>query len=72
MQRVHEMSIMLSEPLDSSSSDAKSFDEEDMYGSDSDIETISLPSGSYQIQDSLDHPVCTQCFFPSIHDITHW
>jgi hypothetical protein len=34
--------IMLSNPLDSPSSDAKSFDEDDMYGSDSDIETISL------------------------------
>ena len=33
---------MLSDPLDSPSSDAKSFDEDDMYGSDSDVETISL------------------------------
>ena len=33
---------MPSNPLDSPSSDAKSFDEHDMYGSDSDVETISL------------------------------
>ena len=34
--------LMLSDPLDSPTSDTKSFDEEDMYGSDSDVETISL------------------------------
>jgi hypothetical protein len=34
--------LMLSNPLDSPSSDARSFDEDNMYGSDSDIETISL------------------------------
>ncbi|KAN0135974.1 hypothetical protein V8E53_006135 [Lactarius tabidus] len=34
--------LMLSDPLDSPSSDARSFDEDDMYGSDSDVETISL------------------------------
>ena len=33
---------MLSDPLDSPSPDAKSFDEDDMYGSDSDVEIISL------------------------------
>ena len=36
---------MLSDPSDSSSSDTRSFDVEDMFGSDSEIETISLPSG---------------------------
>ena len=41
-QRVYHSPIMLSDPLDSPSSDAKSFDEEDMYGSDSDVETVSL------------------------------
>lgn len=50
---------MLSELLDSSSSDAKSFDEEDMYGSNSDIEIISLLRGSNQAIESQDHPVCT-------------
>lgn len=34
--------IMLSDPLESPSSDEKSFDEDDMYGSDSGVETISL------------------------------
>jgi hypothetical protein len=55
---------MLSEPLDSSSSDTKSFDEEDMYRSGSEIETVSLPSGSNQVQQSLEHTVCA-----SSHDI---
>ena len=41
--------IMLSDSLDSpSSSDAKSFDEDDMYGSDSGVETISLKH-SFQV-----------------------
>jgi len=34
--------LMLSDPLDSPTSDTRSFDEDDMYGSDSDVETISL------------------------------
>ena len=33
---------MLSDPLDSPSPDTKSFDEDDMYGSDPDVESISL------------------------------
>jgi hypothetical protein len=33
---------MFSDPLESPSSDAKSFDKNDMYGSDSGMETISL------------------------------
>ena len=40
--RAYHSPLMLSDPLDSPSSDAKSFDEDDMYGSDSDVETISL------------------------------
>jgi len=36
------LSDMLSDPLESPSSDTMSFDEDDMYGSDSDVETISL------------------------------
>ena len=38
----HASPVMLSDSLSSSSSDDKSFDEDDMYGSDSDIETVSL------------------------------
>ena len=34
--------VMLSDPLSSPSSDEQSFDEDDMYGSDPDVETISL------------------------------
>ena len=45
-QKVHSPQAMFPNPLDSSSSDAKSFDEDDMYGSDSGVETISLASGS--------------------------
>src|ERR1700761_4607919 len=41
-QRAHYSPIMLSDPLDSPSSDAQSFDEEDMYGSDPDVETVGL------------------------------
>jgi hypothetical protein len=55
---------MLSEPLDSSSDDTKSFDEEDMYGSDSDIETISLPGRSREVEESPDHTVCAYLGFP--------
>ena len=39
---------MLSDALDNTSSDEMSFDEEDMYGSDPDVETITLASGSNQ------------------------
>ena len=39
---------IFSDPLDSTSSDEMSFDEEDMYGSDPNIETISLGAGSNQ------------------------
>ncbi|KAH9171291.1 hypothetical protein EDB89DRAFT_1907147 [Lactarius sanguifluus] len=39
---------MFSDPIDSSSSDAKSFDEDDMYGSDSNAETISLKPDSME------------------------
>ena len=34
--------LLFSDPLDGTSSDEQSFDEEDMFGSDSDAETISL------------------------------
>jgi hypothetical protein len=51
---------MLSDPLDSSSSDTMSFDEEDMFGFDSDVEIISLPSGSpHEVADTQGNMVCT-------------
>src|SRR3984885_10279719 len=54
--------VMFSEPLDSPSSDAKSFNEDDMYGSDSDVETYSLGYGSEEdIQSSNQDMVCI-CF----------
>ena len=40
--RAYHSPLMLSDPLDSSTSDTRSFDEDDMYRSDSDVETISL------------------------------
>jgi hypothetical protein len=45
---------MFLDPLESPSSDAKSFDEDDMYGSDSGVETISLASGSKGTVESPD------------------
>jgi hypothetical protein len=53
---------MFSDTLDTSSSDEQSFDEEDMCGSDSDVETIPLPSGSmpeHQVQSSTETEVWT-------------
>jgi hypothetical protein len=44
----HPSPLMLSDPLESPSSDTMSFDEDDMYGSNSDVETISLRP--YRIQ----------------------
>ena len=41
-RRAYHSPLMLSDPLDSPTSDTRSFDEDDMYGSDSDVETISL------------------------------
>jgi hypothetical protein len=45
-RKIRETTIMSSSSLDSPSSDAVSFDEYDMYGSDPDVETISLSSSS--------------------------
>ena len=45
-RRCGDLHSMFSDPLDSTSSDEMSFDEEDMYGSDPDVETISLVSAS--------------------------
>jgi hypothetical protein len=45
---------MLSDPLDGSSSDTQSFDEDEMYGSDSGVETISLKPNSKEDAGSAD------------------
>ena len=51
--------IMFSDPLDDHSSDEWSFDEVDMYGSDSDVETISLWASPIQeIHTSDNEVVC--------------
>jgi hypothetical protein len=50
---------MLSDPLDSSSSDTRSFNEDDMYGSDSGVETISLkPDLKEKERDTKETMVC--------------
>lgn len=51
---------MLSDPLDSSSSDTQSFDEDDMYGSDSGVESFSLnPDSEEEERSTTDSVVCT-------------
>ena len=40
------MQVLFQDPIDDESSDAESFNEDDMYGSDPDVETISLISRS--------------------------
>jgi hypothetical protein len=60
---------MLSDPLDSSSSDAQSFDEDDMYGSDSGVETISLkPDSNNEARETEEMMVCVW-LIKSIQDI---
>lgn len=63
---------MLSDPLDGSLSDNQSFDEDDMYGSDSDIETISLkPESEEQARSTNEYIVCNW-LTTLIHSILHW
>jgi hypothetical protein len=66
--------IMLSDALDSPSSDTKSFDEEDMFGQDSGIDTISLtvpPGGpASPDQDIHEYDVCT--FISDCGRISHF
>jgi hypothetical protein len=51
--------IMFSDPINDSSSDTQSFDEDDMYGSDSGVETISLaPPSNAQDGMTNEHIVC--------------
>jgi hypothetical protein len=53
---------MFSDPVDGSSSDTQSFDEDDMYGSDSGVETISLaPLSNTQAKTTGEHMVCGLC-----------
>ena len=59
-QKIHKRGdppSMFTDPLDSSSSDDMSFDEEDMYGSDPDVESISLGAGSNDNMQCLDEEV---------------
>ena len=49
--------LLFSDPLDDTSSDEQSFDEEDMLGSDSDAETISLAFTSNNQRQSFDEQV---------------
>src|ERR1700761_7919749 len=66
---------MLSDPLDSPTSDTRSFDEDDMYGSDSDVETISLKHPCKAPTTGSDAPlVCPDwltffCFLHFIQDM---
>ena len=56
---VRSSAIPFSDSLESTSSDSKSFDEDDMFGSDSDVETISLKPGlKDHEQSSNEHLVC--------------
>ena len=57
--------IMLSNPVEDSSEDDQSFDEDDMYGSDSGVKTISLAPRSPIRQPSPEEEiVCTSFHFP--------
>jgi hypothetical protein len=60
--------VMFSDPLDSTSSDEQSFDEDDMFGSDSDVETISLTSGSKEVSQTSEDMVWTLLVKP-VQDI---
>ena len=57
--------LLFSDPLDGTSSDEHSFDEEDMFGSDSDAETISLRVRSNEKKQSFDEQVV--CIILSVH-----
>jgi hypothetical protein len=53
-------SVMLCDPLDSPSSAPLPFHEDEMYGSDSDVETIILnPNSKGQARLSDEHTVCS-------------
>lgn len=54
---------IFSDPIDYSSSDTMSFDEDDMYGSDSGNETISLAPHSAQANMRSEHVVCSLDYY---------
>lgn len=57
--------LMFPDPEDDLSSDTESFDEDDMYGSDSGGETISLTASSNsQVYIHSDHVVCYLANYP--------
>jgi hypothetical protein len=59
-QRAHTSPIMLSDSLQETSSDEISFDEDDMYGSDSGVETYRLkPVLQSQQSHAFEGSVCT-------------
>ena len=63
--------IMLSDPLDSPSSDVKSFDEEDMYGSDPDVETISLKQPGQVQSSASDDALACPALLPVFQFLTY-
>ena len=56
--------VLFSDSLDGTSSDEQSFDDDDMFGSDSDAQTISLPLKPNSDKNSCDEQVV--CISPSI------
>jgi hypothetical protein len=74
-KRRHEPSdlLLFSDPLDGTSSDEQSFDEEDMIGSDSDAETVSLGIRSDEKKHSFEEQaVCsiTSAWLPASRALT--
>ena len=73
--RVYHSPLMLSDPLNSPTSDTRSFDEDDMYRSDSDVETISLKRPCEALATESDESlVCPEsltffCFLHFIQDM---
>ena len=57
--------LLFSDPFDGTSSDEHSFDKEDMFGSDSDAETISLGVRSNEKKQSFDEQAL--CIILSVH-----
>ena len=56
--------VLFSDSLDGTSSDEQSFDDDDMFGSDSDAQTISLPLKPNSDKNSCDKQIV--CITPSI------
>ncbi|KAI9431756.1 hypothetical protein H4582DRAFT_2062363 [Lactarius indigo] len=58
---------MFSDPVDDSPSDTQSFDEDDMYGSDGDVETISLKPLLEHVSEEQETSSINQC----VADVEH-